>query len=305
MADLEAVLADVSYLMAMEKSRSQPAARASKRIVLPDPSVRSIMQKYLEKTGEIKFEKIFNQKLGFLLLKDFAENVTENACPQIKFYEAIKEYEKMETPEERLTKAREIYDHHIMVEMLAHAHNYSKDSLQHVQYHLLKGSVPPDLFQVCWIGRETRALAVSDHLCRLGELARSIVETPLGSVEEPVTPVMTVAVRYPTGKAARNAQNDQSGVYSDKIERVAIWLYEKVDVIEMMMSLARIQISSVSMLRHVLTSAYTYKLFKGSTHGNFRVRDFDRSGYLAIIPTILRKLHRRRCQLSQEMRGYT
>uniref|UniRef100_A0A1I7WC33 RGS domain-containing protein n=1 Tax=Heterorhabditis bacteriophora TaxID=37862 RepID=A0A1I7WC33_HETBA len=45
------------------------------------------MQKYLEKTGEIKFEKIFNQKLGFLLLKDFAENVAENACPQIKFYE--------------------------------------------------------------------------------------------------------------------------------------------------------------------------------------------------------------------------
>jgi beta-adrenergic-receptor kinase len=37
MADLEAVLADVSYLMAMEKSRSQPAARASKKIVLPDP----------------------------------------------------------------------------------------------------------------------------------------------------------------------------------------------------------------------------------------------------------------------------
>ncbi|PIO74372.1 regulator of G protein signaling domain protein [Teladorsagia circumcincta] len=105
------------------------------------------MQKYLEKTGEIKFEKIFNQKLGFLLLKDFAENIAENACPQIKFYEAIKEYEKMETPEERLTKAREIYDHHIMVEMLAHAHNYSKDSLQHVQYHLLKGCVPPDLFQ--------------------------------------------------------------------------------------------------------------------------------------------------------------
>ena len=37
MADLEAVLADVSYLMAMEKSKTQPAARASKKIVLPDP----------------------------------------------------------------------------------------------------------------------------------------------------------------------------------------------------------------------------------------------------------------------------
>uniref|UniRef100_A0A914E8L4 G protein-coupled receptor kinase n=1 Tax=Acrobeloides nanus TaxID=290746 RepID=A0A914E8L4_9BILA len=147
MADLEAVLADVSYLMAMEKSRSQPAARASKKIILPDPSVRSIMQKYLEKTGEIRFEKIFNQRLGFLLLKDFAENVCETSCPQIKFYEAIKEYEKMETPEERLTKAREIYDHHIMVEMLAHSHNYTKESLQHVQRNLMKNNVPPDLFQ--------------------------------------------------------------------------------------------------------------------------------------------------------------
>lgn len=37
MADLEAVLADVSYLMAMEKSKSTPAARASKKITLPEP----------------------------------------------------------------------------------------------------------------------------------------------------------------------------------------------------------------------------------------------------------------------------
>jgi beta-adrenergic-receptor kinase len=47
------------------------------------------MQKYLEKTGDIRFEKIFNQRLGFLLLKDFAENVSETSCPQIKFYEAV------------------------------------------------------------------------------------------------------------------------------------------------------------------------------------------------------------------------
>ncbi|MFH4974706.1 hypothetical protein AB6A40_001415 [Gnathostoma spinigerum] len=105
------------------------------------------MLKYLEKTGEIKFERIFSQRLGFLLLKDFAENVSETACPQIKFYEAIKEYEKMETAEERLNKAREIYDHHIMVEMLAHSHNYSKDSLQYVQRNLMRNNVPPDLFQ--------------------------------------------------------------------------------------------------------------------------------------------------------------
>ena len=37
MADLEAVLADVSYLMAMEKSKSSPGTRAVKRMQLPDP----------------------------------------------------------------------------------------------------------------------------------------------------------------------------------------------------------------------------------------------------------------------------
>lgn len=42
MADLEAVLADVSYLMAMEKSKSTPAARASKKITLPEPRYRRL-----------------------------------------------------------------------------------------------------------------------------------------------------------------------------------------------------------------------------------------------------------------------
>lgn len=51
------------------------------------------MQKYLEKTGDIRFEKIFNQRLGFLLLKDFAENVSDTSCPQIKFYEAVSFFE--------------------------------------------------------------------------------------------------------------------------------------------------------------------------------------------------------------------
>ena len=49
MADLEAVLADVSYLMAMEKSRSTPAARASKKILLPLPDPRSVL--YIDGRG--------------------------------------------------------------------------------------------------------------------------------------------------------------------------------------------------------------------------------------------------------------
>ena len=45
MADLEAVLADVSYLMAMEKSKMTPAARASKKIVLPDARYANFTQR--------------------------------------------------------------------------------------------------------------------------------------------------------------------------------------------------------------------------------------------------------------------
>lgn len=118
MADLEAVLADVSYLMAMEKSKSTPAARASKKIVLPEPSIRSVMQKYLEERDELTFEKIFNQKIGFLLFKDFCLNEIDEAVPQLKFYEEIKDYEKLDSEEDRLCRSRQIYDKYIMKEFV-------------------------------------------------------------------------------------------------------------------------------------------------------------------------------------------
>uniref|UniRef100_A0A8C9W447 G protein-coupled receptor kinase n=1 Tax=Scleropages formosus TaxID=113540 RepID=A0A8C9W447_SCLFO len=148
MADLEAVLADVSYLMAMEKSKSTPAARASKKIVLPEPSIRSVMQKYLEERDELTFDKIFNQKIGFLLFKDFCMNEIDEAVPQLKFYEEIKEYEKLDSEEERLYRSRQIYDVYIMKELLSCSHPFSKTAVEHVQTHLAKKQVPPSLFQV-------------------------------------------------------------------------------------------------------------------------------------------------------------
>ncbi len=149
MADLEAVLADVSYLMAMEKSKCTPAARASKKITLPDPSVRSVMVKYLEKMGEIQFDKIFNQRLGYLLFKDFCQNVVQEQVPQFKFYEEIKKYEKLDAADERKKKAREIYDTFVMRELLSNSNLYSKASAEHVQKLLgAKGDtvLPQNLF---------------------------------------------------------------------------------------------------------------------------------------------------------------
>jgi len=105
------------------------------------------MHKYLEKNGEVTFDKIFNQKLGFLLFKDYCLNQSDEQVPQLIFYEEIKRFESLETEEERRTAAREIYDNFIMKELLSHTHAYSKEAVDHVQKHLMKNEVPVTLFQ--------------------------------------------------------------------------------------------------------------------------------------------------------------
>ncbi|KAK2100062.1 Beta-adrenergic receptor kinase 1 [Saguinus oedipus] len=105
------------------------------------------MQKYLEDRGEVTFEKIFSQKLGYLLFRDFCLNHLEEARPLVEFYEEIKKYEKLETEEERVARSREIFDLYIMKELLACSHPFSKSATEHVQGHLGKKQVPPDLFQ--------------------------------------------------------------------------------------------------------------------------------------------------------------
>lgn len=57
---------------------------------LPSCSVRSVMQKYLEKENEISFDKLFNQILGYLLFKDFCESMSDEPVPQLKFYEEVR-----------------------------------------------------------------------------------------------------------------------------------------------------------------------------------------------------------------------
>ncbi|MED6251640.1 Beta-adrenergic receptor kinase 2 [Ataeniobius toweri] len=85
--------------------------------------------------------------LGFLLFKDFCMNEIDEAVPQLKFYEEIKEYEKLDSEEERLSRSRQIYDVYIMKELLSCSHPFSKKAVDHVQSHLAKKQVPPTLFQ--------------------------------------------------------------------------------------------------------------------------------------------------------------
>jgi len=148
MADLESVLADVSYLMAMEKSKSTPAARASKKIILPDSSVYSVMHLHLTNLGKVNFNCIFDEKIGYLLFHEFCTgSECDESVPQILFYEAIKEYEVLQTVEERLPRAREIFDNHIMKELLSCSHVFSVEALYHVRDLLNKNEVPVALFE--------------------------------------------------------------------------------------------------------------------------------------------------------------
>ncbi|XP_031511902.1 beta-adrenergic receptor kinase 2 isoform X2 [Papio anubis] len=105
------------------------------------------MQKYLAERNEITFDKIFNQKIGFLLFKDFCLNEINEAVPQVKFYEEIKEYEKLDNEEDRLCRSRQIYDAYIMKELLSCSHPFSKQAVEHVQSHLSKKQVTSTLFQ--------------------------------------------------------------------------------------------------------------------------------------------------------------
>lgn len=47
------------------------------------------MHKYLVKENEIGFDKIFNQILGYLMFKEYCENVAEEPVPHLKFYEEV------------------------------------------------------------------------------------------------------------------------------------------------------------------------------------------------------------------------
>uniref|UniRef100_A0A8C1VBR7 G protein-coupled receptor kinase n=1 Tax=Cyprinus carpio TaxID=7962 RepID=A0A8C1VBR7_CYPCA len=109
-------------------------------------SIRSVMQKYLEERDELTFDKIFNQKIGFLLFKDFCMNEIDEALPQLKFYEEIKEYEKLDSEEERLTRSRQIYDVYIMKELLSCSHPYIVEICDSLRGKIFQKFIESDKF---------------------------------------------------------------------------------------------------------------------------------------------------------------
>eukprot|EP00731_Ephydatia_muelleri_P022455 Em0015g38a len=137
MADLESVLADVSYLMAMERSK-EFTSKTIKKFTLPEPSVHSVIHQYLTKNDQFSFSKIYYQRMGAHYLEKFIQQ----SCPMLGFLKAIINYEKIASPDLRRRKAKEIYDQFVFANMLA----MSVAIIDQVSENLKGSKCPPDLF---------------------------------------------------------------------------------------------------------------------------------------------------------------
>jgi len=147
MADLEAVLADVSYLMAMEKSRGAPARLTIKKIPLPDPSIRCLMNKFLSERNLLTFEEIFNQQIGYRLFKEFCME-TDSDIPQLTFYEQILVYENMDRDDEKIQQAKMIYDKFVVNENIHPDNEFTQTAVDMISEKILNSEYPTDLFKV-------------------------------------------------------------------------------------------------------------------------------------------------------------
>ena len=89
MADLEAVLADVSYLMAMEKSKSSiNSTKNGRRLTLPDRDSSNVIKRFLEDRGDLTFDRVFEEKIGYALFVNFCAKKHAFSVP-IVFYQQI------------------------------------------------------------------------------------------------------------------------------------------------------------------------------------------------------------------------
>nr|AFK83792.1 rhodopsin kinase [Mnemiopsis leidyi] len=149
MADLEAVLADVSYLMAMEKSRNEPYKRSTKKVQLPDPSCRDVTYKYLQEKTQISFDHLFNERIGYNIFKQFIMNGGSGDPGSEKallFLEKIKDYQEMDSNALRKPAAKAIFDEFIMPDLLARDHPYDIEDAEEVRASLANDETSHDLF---------------------------------------------------------------------------------------------------------------------------------------------------------------
>lgn len=141
MADLEAVLADVSYLMAMERSKT-PAAKTIKKLTLPDCSIHTVVHMHLRQEGTYLFENIHTQRMGAYYLAKFIGD----KCNMYDFLRSILVFEGIATHEQRKKRAKGIYDKFIFADKLAMSSTMPEDIAHQLSDALKEGEAPASVF---------------------------------------------------------------------------------------------------------------------------------------------------------------
>ena len=149
MSDIETVLADVSYIMAVSDSKSgkRGAGFTRKKVALPDTSIQYAMGMILFEKNELTFEAVFIQPIAYRLMVQFAEN-NRDIGASLLFYDSILAYEKEPEELERRKIAKDITDTCLMPDYLSKQLRLAKSNYDIVLDRMYKDDFSSDLFRI-------------------------------------------------------------------------------------------------------------------------------------------------------------
>ena len=148
MSDIETVLADVSYIMAVSDSKSgkRGAGFTRKKITLPDPSIQYAMGMILFEKNELTFEAVFIQPIAYRLMIQFAESNKDAGLPLL-FYDSILCFEKEAEKDKREVLAKQITDNYMMPDYLSKHMRMGKAQYDQVLGRMYANDFSEDLFR--------------------------------------------------------------------------------------------------------------------------------------------------------------
>ena len=149
MSDIETVLADVSYIMAVSDSKSgkRGAGFTRKKVTLPDTSIQYAMGMILYEKNELTFEAVFIQPIAYRLMVQFAEHNTDVGA-SLLFYDSILTYEKETDRNERKKIAKSITDTCLMPDYLSKQMRLAKANYDIVLDRMYQEDFSSDLFRI-------------------------------------------------------------------------------------------------------------------------------------------------------------
>lgn len=129
------------------------AKNVSKFINMMHFSVQFVVEKYLQDRGQISFDVIFGEHIGYRLFRNFITESGSNkdfSKKYIKFYEMITEYRGLDCTVTRKPIAKRLYNEFIMPDLLAMNHPFDSELASYVNDSLSNDETDLELFDVSY-----------------------------------------------------------------------------------------------------------------------------------------------------------